>query len=287
MNKSALALSIAVMPVGMAWAASPDAAGLAAEQLGTFHAPYYALLDEASRSGVSIAMAQDSSVRFDTIAERGAGRDLFGPNFNQQNKRFLSSAEFEQKVGRAVGILSVGILRESGLMLGSVQGQALALNARPTTTFTSLSAAYALSPTSALTASASSGRTVGFGSADSLIAQLSSVRTTAYSVGLSGSQLWASHDRLSLSLSIPARVRTGAPTADLGSSAAPTSFSSQTLNLRPTAIERDTELSYTTLYGRDGRAGKLTGAVMWRVNPGHDALARPEWLMGLRYGRAF
>lgn len=217
--------------------------------------------------------------------------DPLGPMLNEHSKRFLTSADFEKKMGRAVGILTIGVLRETGSVLGSQQSPALAMNTRPTTTFTSLSLGYALSSRSALMLMASYGRTEGIGNPDSLIAQVSSVRTVAYSVGWSTRQVFNSHDRLAITLSVPARVRTGTlqysgVSPQNGDPGAP-AFGAPTLNLRPTATERDLEIGYTTMFGRDGRMGKLTGAVMWRVNPGHDASARPDWLTGIRYSYGF
>jgi hypothetical protein len=264
---------------------------LALNQSGKFNAPYYTMLKDASHAGVSFAMGRGARLRFGAVSESGVTTELFGPTFNERNKRFLSSAEFEQKLGRAVGIVSVGVLRENGSMLGSVQGQAFALNASPTTTFTSISAGYALSPSSSLVAMASYGRTAGFGNADSLISQVSTVRTVAYSVGFASSRIWSKQDRFGLTFSIPARVKSGdiqltSSVAQIRDSGA-LSFGIQTLNLRPTAIERDTEMTYSTMFGKDGRLGKVTGAVMWRINPGHDATARPDWLIGVRYGVGF
>ena len=218
--------------------------------------------------------------------------DPLGPVLNERRRRYLTSAEFEKKTGRAVGILTIGLLRETGSMLGGGQpSTTLAMNTRPTTSFTSLSLGYALSPRSAVMAMASYGKTEGFGAPDSLMAQVSSVRTMAFSVGASTRQLFNSRDRLAVTLSVPAKVRTGAlQNADPGARASYANaqeFGTPTLNLRPTATERDLEFGYTTMVGKAGRAGKLTGAVMLRVNPGHDANAAPDVLTGVRYSYGF
>ena len=300
MNKSAFVLLVAAaLPASAAWAAGLDPFSPApyqlypryADQLGAFNAPYYALLKETSMAGISFPIARDTRLRLGLVQEERSARDWFSPNFNERNKRFLNSADFEQKVGRAVGIVSIGVLRESGLVLGSVQGRTLALNANPTTTFTSISAGYSLGSNSSLLLTASSGRTAGFGTADSLMAQLSTVRTTAYSVSFASKRVWSSQDRFELTFSIPARVRSGeipiGPSAlQLGSTSA-LGYTPQTLNLRPTATERDLEMTYSTMFGKDGRLGKVTGGVMWRVNPNHDATARPDWMTGVRYGVSF
>lgn len=203
---------------------------------------------------------------------------------SERNKRFLTSAEFEQKIGRAVGIVTVGILRENGVTLGNQQGLALTLNASPTTTFTSLSAGYALTNDTALLATVSSGRTAGFSSTDGLIAQVTSVRTTSYSVGLATRSVWHDRDRLALSLSMPSRVTSGSVQL---SSALTQNIDAGSLNLRPSARERDLELTYSRTFGLDGKQGKLTSGVMWRQNPGHDASARPDWMIGVRFSRGF
>jgi hypothetical protein len=247
-----------------------------------------ALSEQVQNDGKPRYFSGGPRLHFGALPDDLALLDPLGPVLNEHSKRFLSSAEFEQKIGRAVGILTIGILRESGTALGTQQTPTLSSYVRPTTTFTSASLGYALSARSSLMAMASYGRTEGIGSPDSLIAQVSSVRTMAFSVGLATRELFNSHDRFAVTFSIPAKVRSGtlqfsgpAPSGDAPVYGAPT------LNLRPTATERDLEFGYTTLFGRDGRMGKVTGAVMLRVNPGHDANARPDWLTGVRYSYGF
>jgi hypothetical protein len=154
-----------------------------------------------------------------------------------------------------------------------------------------LSLGYALTPRSSFMAMASYGKTEGFGAPDSLMAQVSSVRTMAYSVGVSTRQIFTSQDRAAVTLSVPAKVRTGSlQNGDLDTRVNYSNaqeFGTPTLNLRPTATERDLEFGYTTMVGKAGKMGKLTGAVMLRVNPGHDANARPDLLTGVRYSYGF
>lgn len=271
-----------------------EASGLAPLELDggdRFNAPYYTMVRDASHAGISFAAGNGARLRIGALSGRTLPADPFGQAVNDYGKRFLSSAEFEQKLGRAVGIVGLGILRESGSMLGSQLGQALATNTSPTTTFTSLSAGYALTPSSSLVAMASYGRTAGFGGTDSLLAQVSEVRTVAYSFGYSASHVWRDDDRFGLTFSVPAKVRNGF--AIQSGPALQTSLSGlpgdalRPLNLHPSATERDLEMTYSTPFGKDGRQGRLTGVVMWRVNPGHDASARPEWMLGVRYVHGF
>ncbi|NYE62329.1 hypothetical protein FHW58_003544 [Duganella sp. 1224] len=240
------------------------------------------------------ALSGVPQLHFGALPDNPTLLDPLGPVLNERARRFLSSAEFERKMGRGTGVLTVGVLREAGGAPGMQQSMAMMLHTRPTTTFTALSLGYALSARSALVAMASYGKTEGIGSPDSLLAQVSSVRTVAYSVGYVRRQWLTGNDRLALTMSVPARVRTGALEASgpVAVDAAPgiaaaTAGSGPTLNLRPTATERDLEFSYTRLLGRDGARGRLTGALMYRVNPGHDANAAPDLLMGVRYSYGF
>ncbi|MYM24704.1 hypothetical protein GTP46_18885 [Duganella sp. FT135W] len=252
-----------------------------------------ALADTLQNDGAQryAAWAGSPRLRFGTLPDHLSLIDPLGPLLNEHSKRFLSSAEFEKKMGRGTSILTIGILREAGGAPGQQHSLSMMLNARPTTAFTSLSLGYALTPTSSLMAMASYGKTDGIGSPDSLLAQVSSVRTVAYSVGYVKRQIFTANDRLTFTLSIPAKVRSGSleysgalpQSVDPGVAA----LGAPTLNLRPTATERDLEFGYSRMLGRDGKSGRVTGAVMWRVNPGHDATAKPDWLTGVRYSYGF
>jgi hypothetical protein len=238
------------------------------------------------------ALVGAPQLHFGALPDNLSLLDPLGPVLNERGKRFLSSADFEKKMGRGTGIFTIGVLREAGGAPGMQQSMSMMLNTRPTTTFTSLSLGYALSPRSALMAMASYGKTEGIGSPDSLLAQVSSVRTMAYSVGYVRRQWLAENDRLAITLSVPAKVRTGSLEYSGGPVAADVAPGAPvpgvpTLNLRPTATERDLEFSYSRLFGREGSKGRLTGALMYRVNPGHDANARPDMLMGVRYSYGF
>lgn len=306
MNKLRLTLLVVVSPLAtVAGAAASDA--LPTQQAAPGfekRADSTLLFDAADRQSALADQLQSDGARrytafsgiprlhFGAVSDNLALLDPLGPLLNERRRRYLTSAEFEKKTGRAVGIVTIGLLRETGSVLGGGQpGTTLALNTRPTTTFTSVSLGYALTQRSSVMAMASYGKTEGFGAPESLMAQVSSVRTMAFSVGVATRQIFTAQDRVAVTLSVPAKVRTGAlQAADSGARASYAStqeFGTPTLNLRPTATERDLEFGYTTMVGKGGRSGKLTGAVMLRVNPGHDAVARPDWLTGVRYSHGF
>ena len=306
MNKLSLTMLVIVFPLSTAAGAATSDAALPQQSTPAFEtrANSTVLFEAADRQSALVDQLQTDGARryaafagaprlhFGALPENLSLLDPLGPLLNERGRRYLSSAEFEKKTGRAVGILTIGLLRETGSTLGGGQpGTSWGMNSRPTTKFTSLSLGYALTPRSSVVAMATYGKTEGFGAPDSLMAQVSSVRTMAYSVGVSTRQIFTSQDRLAVTLSVPAKVRTGAQQngdADTRASYANAQeFGAPTLNLRPTATERDLEFGYTTMVGRAGKMGKVTGAVMLRVNPGHDANARPDVLTGVRYSYGF
>ncbi|MTV41925.1 hypothetical protein [Duganella radicis] len=300
MNKLLLALATLALNAANAVASDPFAASQTppwfekrADSALLFEAAdrQGALADSLSSTPRYAAFAGSPRLHFGALPDHLALLDPLGPLLNEHGKRFLSSAEFEKKMGRGTGILTFGILREYGGAPGWQHSLSMMWNTRPTTRFTSLSLGYALSSTGSLMAMASYGKTEGIGAPDSLLSQVSSVRTVAYSLGYVQRQIFTRNDRLAFTLSIPAKVRTSSldysgvltPAADPGVAA----FGGPRLNLRPTATERDLEFGYTRFLGRDGSKGRVTGAIMYRVNPGHDANARPDLLMGVRYSYGF
>lgn len=217
--------------------------------------------------------------------------DPLGPTLNAPRQRLLSSAEFERKLGAAVGTISIGVLREAANLTGPQQSPALAMYNRPSTSFTAATLGYALTPHSAVTAMLSAARTEGLGAPESLMAQVSSVRTLAYSLSWSHREWRSAGDHLSLTLSVPARVRSGTLSSSgavaLTGEPGALPFGTALLNLHPNATERDVELRYTLRPAGMARQGRLSAAIMWRVHPGHDAAAPAQYLLGVRYVQGF
>lgn len=305
MKKISLTVLVTVFPLSTAAGAATSDAALPQQSTPAFEtrADSTLLFEATDRQSALVDQLQtDGARRYATFA--GAPRlhfgalpdnlsllDPLGSVLTERSRRYLSSAEFEKKTGRAVGILTIGLLRETGSTLGGGQpGTSWGVNSRPTTKFTSLSLGYSLTPRSSVVAMATYGKTEGFGAPDSLMAQVSSVRTMAFSLGLATRQIFNEQDKLAMTLSVPAKVRTGVQSVDSDARvnyANGQAFGTPTLNLRPTATERDLEFGYTTMLGKAGSMGKVTGAVMFRVNPGHDANARPDVLTGVRYAYGF
>jgi hypothetical protein len=251
-----------------------------------FNAPYFAMVQGATHGGVSLPIGADARLRVGVLTQGAAMPDVAWQTLSPVGRRQLLSTEYERRSARAVGIVSIGVMRESGSLLGSVQGDALALNATPRTAFIALSGGYTVTPRLTLVGMAAAGHTGGFNNVDSLVSQVSTVGTVAYSLGLSARALWDGSDRLGLTVSMPTKVTTGS--ISLSGAVAQRedgtlSYGTRMLDLRPSACERDFELSYTRALG----GGKLSGALMLRLHPGHDAGTPNDALLGVRYARRF
>lgn len=254
---------------------------------GRFNAPYYAMVQDAKHGGLSFALGQGGRVRVGMLTEGAAANDGPYQSISYPARRSLFSAEYEQRAGRAVGILSIGVLHEKRSLLGSGQSNALALNAVPRTAFASVSAAYSVTPRLAFVGMASVGRSAAFSNADSLVANVSSVGTVAFSAGVSARQVWDKSDRLGLTLSVPTKVTQGEMSlsgAAFQREDGTLSYANRILNLRPTATEQDIEMSYSRQFGNRAR---LSAAMMLRLHPGHDAASPNDLLLGVRFVSPF
>ncbi|MES2127173.1 MAG: hypothetical protein V4463_07870 [Pseudomonadota bacterium] len=253
---------------------------------GKFNAPYYAMVHDASHAGVSFAAWEGARLRLGVLVE---GRDWAEvlPTLTPFARRGLLSAEFEQHWGALVAIASVGVLREKGVLLGSLQGGALTVTAPTRTNFASFSLGYALSPRLSLVGMASAGRTSPYNNAEGLAGQFAPVNTVSYSIGLSARQLFDPSDRLGLTLTMPTRVTQNGfnvAGAILQREDGSLSYATRALNFSPTAVERDLELTYSRKVGPQGR---LSGALMLRSNPGQESGTARDLLLGIRYSRSF
>ena len=177
MNKLSLTMLVIVSPLSTAAGAAtsdplfPQQNGPAYEKRANsallFEAAdrQSALVDQLQTDGARYAAFSGAPrLHFGALPENLSLLDPLGPLLNERSRRYLSSAEFEKKTGRAVGILTIGLLRETGSTLGGGQpGTSWGMNSRPTTKFTSLSLGYALTPRSSVMAMATYGKTDGFG----------------------------------------------------------------------------------------------------------------------------
>ena len=251
-----------------------------------FNPPYFAMVHGARHAGVSVRTGPGRRLRLGVLSEVSRHAEVL-PTWTPYARRALLSVEFEQRAGDALAIVSAGVLRESGSLLGTASGNTMSPGGSARTTFAAFSLGYALTPQWSLVGMASAGRTQGIDLAQHLGAPRASVSTAALSMGLSGHQLWEQGERIGLTLTIPNKVTQGAGSlsgAVLHREEGMLSYTARNLNLAPNATERDLELSYSR---RVGEQGRVAAAMMLRMHPGHDAGAPHELLLGVRYSRKF
>lgn len=256
---------------------------------GRFNAPYFGFVKGATHLGSQFALNGDTTLRFGAMTENPSFAFSNGQALDKAflANRSLATTEVEKRFGRGVGILSFGVLQEKGSLLGSTASEALALAGSTKTMFAALSGGYSLSEQVALSAMASYGYSGAFSNANSLVSNVSGVSTLAYSIGLSAKEVFGHGDQLGLSFAMPTKVISGAMTlsgAVSQNADGSLNHSSQVMNLRPDATERNVELAYASTVSKTAR---LTSAVMLRMNPGHDASARNDVVMGVRYANRF
>ncbi|TBO30312.1 hypothetical protein EYS42_11510 [Aquabacterium lacunae] len=119
---------------------------------------------------------------------------------------------------------------------------------------------------------------------------LASTRLLAdgHAVGLMRRDTWVPGDRLSLTHQAPLRASQGSLTYQVIDQVDPDTgvphYAEHTVQLKPEARERLTELRYTR---PDGPGRQWAVALAWRVHPDHDATASAELALGLSYNIRF
>jgi hypothetical protein len=249
---------------------------------GSFGSPYVALAD----GGDGLALAQQLDDRWSlrvglARAERGE-RDPHASGDNRLVLGELVGTSDRLRLG-----LQLGQLEEQDRVLDASGGGALGLGAGASTTFVGLSGQTELSPVLELFGQASLGLTRPGGGEQGLLRGLSMLYSSSFGLGIARRDLAVAGDRLTMALTQPLRVEAGDAALDrpLGRT-----FDGQILRRRerialaPEGREVDLEIGY-----RVGLAGLGDLSVNWltRVQPGHDAEARPEHALALRLERRF
>lgn len=260
-----------------------------------FSAPYFGLIKDAMHFGLGTRLG-GVSLRAGLMRESRSMSEQVSPMpFNgdpqasHHANRSMAIAEIEKTFagGRAVAVGTLGAMREASSMLGSMSAGSLALNAVPKTAFTSLSAAYAVSPQLSLSGMAAFGYTRSGPSMGSFVTAVAGVKSVSWSLGVSTENCLAKNDRLGLIVAMPNKIVSGA----LALSGAVSqnedgslNYAPMRLNLRPSGTEMDTELAYSKPLAK---VGTLTYVAMYRLHPGQDAAAGPDAALGARFNMPF
>jgi len=249
---------------------------------GVFGSPYLALAD----GGDGLALAQQLDDRWSmrvglARGERG-DRDPHASGANALALGELVAVADGLRLG-----LQLGQLEEPDRVLDASGGGALGLGDGSSTTFLGLAGRTELSSGVEVFGQASFGLTRPGGGEPGLVRDLSVLYSSSFGLGLARRDLAVAGDRLSVAIAQPLRVEAGDAALDrpLGRT-----FEGQIvrrrerIDLAPEGRELDLEIGY-----RVGLAGIGDLSVNWltRVQPGHDAEARPDHALALRLQRRF
>jgi hypothetical protein len=254
-----------------------------------FNAPYFDMVKGASHMGYGITVSPSTKLKVTTLMETPIFSYKNGAPLDSSEfaNRMLASTELEHRTDKTVSIISLGMMRENKAMLGGVSKEAFALSNNPQTMFVSLSGGYYVNSKVTLVGMTSYGKTNGFTNNNGLVSEVTPTRTWSYSLGMAARNLWRAEDKLGVTFSMPTKVisggmqLTGAVSQNEDGSL---NMGSKFLNLTPTATEHNFEVTYTTPLTK---LSKLTGALMLRQNPGHDANAPKDFLFGVHFKKTF
>lgn len=198
-------------------------------------------------------------------------------------RRLLFNTEIQRHYGNALAAVTIGLLQENATPNAYRLNDSPAIHL-PQTAFVALSAAYAFDQRLSIGAQASYGKSVNL---SGLTMHKDTLNTVAYAIELRANTIWQRGDQIGLSLSIPTKVTSGdikltnslTPGSEL-----PFGYETKILNMRPSATERNWELSYTNTVGKDAT---LVFGLRLRLNPGHDASAPSSRGIGVRFSQRF
>jgi Subtilase family len=256
----------------------PGAAGGLLSQ-GAFASPYLALAD---RRGDGLLLAQNvargTAFRVGVVASKAERQAPL-----EQGSTTLVIGELMRSWsgGHALG-LQLGSIDEQQSLLDAEGGGALGLPESARTTFLGLTGRLAVADRLALFGQGSLGLTDPGGPGQGLLGELSTLRSSSFALGLSGGDLLAAGDRLTLAVAQPLRVDAGTAALDrpVGRSfEGAIERRAERVDLAPAGREIDLELGYRVALGerRELRLNWLT-----QLEPGHRQDAGPAHAIALR-----
>lgn len=217
--------------------------------------------------------------------------DRFGDIQNEPTRTLKSSlmlGSLTKTIDSAAVSLSVGQLAETDALLGSRNGEGLRIEGSPNTRFAALEGAWQMSRNWAAYANFTVALTAAHrNSANSLIAGNTALRADAYTLGLVRADAWKKGDRVGLQVSQPLRFNQGGmdfalPQAE--DEAGTVQFGEQRASLTPAGRELRAQVQYDAPVSKHSR---ISGVMMLRNQPGHDASAPADLGVGLRWSAAF
>ncbi len=244
-----------------------------------FAAPYLSFASE----GYGTAFAMDLGL-LGTLRTAA----FFGESDDEGTSRVIGTVtELAGTYEEATVSVQVGALTERDTLLGARTEGAFDLGDETPTAFTGVTGEFRLTDDLRLVGSAYAGITQAKAAANSLIADVSAIQTSAFTLGLMGENLITGRDRFGIVVNQPLRVEGGSADLRLTTGRDPAgNLTTQTVagGLAPHGREIDFEMFYGFDLGDDT---SVTASAMLRTEPGHVSGAEAEAIGLLRLQHRF
>jgi subtilisin family serine protease len=254
-----------------------------------FNSPFFELAESATHFGYGTTFKNGTVLRVGLLTQGSSEASTLQNLSTPVVARTLATMEVQKSFGDITSVVTIGQLQENNSVLGMTGTGALGLGTRSNTTFVTLAASMPVATKTTFSAMATMGRTAGFDNASaSMIDGVSASRSAAWSLGLARQDILRDGDKLGLTLSMPLRTTSGTMQMTTAVSQSQEDgalqYATQSVSLRPTGMERDMELAYSTPM-RSG--GQLSALVQAKFQPGHDAQAPTQLGLGVKYVLSF
>ncbi len=256
--------------------------------------PYLGLVEDGIASAVS---RKDKNITYKFGAFHGSQDDEDNINNSSYSgndtKTSGAVGEITGKVSDTASVsVQAGVISEENSFLGSRTSGAFASGENIPTYFAGIAVESSLTDNVKIRGSYTAGYSIPTTSSNSLLNDISTIRSESASVGISYSGLLrrgsaSNPDRLSFNISQPLRVSSGHAFLTLPfarDAAGNLLINSNRANLAPTGREIDLELSYMLPLAEET---SLTTGALYRIEPNHIKEASPETLLLMKLNHSF
>lgn len=247
--------------------------------------PYFQFAEHHVHSGIGWSLGDGLRMKLGVLAS--APRSLDSALTSEQaplistRRQSLMQAELSGQVDTALWSLGMGRLQEGNSMLGSTQTGALSFAGKTNTNILNFGVALPISSRVSFGAQYSMGYTGNVANqAASLVTGYTGVRSTALAASVSFAEAFRAGDNLSVTVSQPMRVNSGAMNLTMSVGADENGspvMGSRSISLRPDGRETRADLLYMSPINR--QAKWLLGLAL-RNQPDHDRAAARETIVG-------
>ena len=238
------------------------------EYTQSFTNPYLSFTDQGIASAASYQLSDHFGFNFGLSSNEQP--DKYGL---ESDSAVIEGTYRKEKIGLG---LQLGSVREMGSLFGGASGGVLSVEESNTISL-GLSGTYKINDTFSLLGNYTEGYTKVDDWDQSYLQNFSSIRSSAYGVGLVGKGVFNSSDQIGIGYSRPLKVKRGSADLivpegreDFGQ---PLFYNEERINLNPTASEQAFEAYYSFSPKKDV---ELTTYFLHQKNPDHNADASSE-----------